>query len=397
MVSPPAILFSTFEPSGDALAAGTIARLLGLWPGLRVYGLGGPKMAAAGAEVIEHTTHRGSMVLETLAQVRAHGARLARLRRWLAANPVGALVPVDSPAGNWSICRLVRQHRPEARIVHLVAPQLWAWAPWRIRKLRRLTDRVLCLLPFEPAWFERRGVPAAFVGHPVFDPFCYPSAPGVSDLPGGHPRLALLPGSRRGEILRNWPTMLGTFVRLRRDSRDLLGVVAALDEPVGRTIRDITLRRRGVEGWPEGLSVSSGRAPEILDWCDLALVASGTVTLELARRRRPMVAMYNVSPVSLVAMGWMVTASTYTLPNLVSEWAGLGRIVPELIPHFGGVGPVVRQVRRLLEDPEAGERQRAGLARVAALFDGRPFSEESARELVAVLESRGGRGGGAGD
>ena len=388
----PAILFSTFEPSGDALAAGTMARLLRLRPALRAYALGGPRMEAAGAEVLEQTTHRGSMVLETLAQVRAHRERLARLRGWLRDHPIAALVPVDSPAGNWSICRLVRRHRPEARIVHLVAPQLWAWAPWRVRKLRRLTDRVLCLLPFEPAWFEGRGVPATFVGHPVFDPSCHPPAPGGSDLPGGHPRLALLPGSRRGEVRRNWPTMLGAFVRLRLAYPAVQGVVAALDDRVEEMIREITARRGGGAGWPDGLAMASGRTPEVLDWCDLALVASGTVTLQLAQRRRPMVAMYNVSPLSLVAMGWMVTASTYTLPNLVSEWAGLGRVAPELVPHFGRVGPVVRAVRELLEDPAAMERQGAGLARVAAAFEGRQFSEESARQLLAMLDMPRGTG-----
>ena len=180
------ILFTAFEPSGDALAAPMITRLLEQHPGLRVWALGGPKMLAAGADLIETTTDNPAMLLGAASQARAHQQRLKRLTKWLNDHKLAALVPVDSPAANWSICKLVRKTQPAAKIIHLAAPQLWAWAPWRIKKLRRLTDHVLCLLPFEPDWFTARGVRATFVGHPLFDPSLQSTKPS-GELPDWPP------------------------------------------------------------------------------------------------------------------------------------------------------------------------------------------------------------------
>jgi lipid-A-disaccharide synthase len=376
----PGLLFSSFEPSGDALAAETIRQVLRREPDLNIYALGGPKMEAAGAQLLEHTTQHGSMFLETLVQIWAHWRRLARLRKWLREHPIRGLVPVDSPAANWSICRAVRRVQPSARIVHLVAPQLWAWASWRIRRLRRLTDHVLCLLPFEQPWLVTRGVKATFVGHPAYESAGGPPGPEPEGLPQDHPRLVLLPGSRRSEITRNWPTMFAAFARLAQAHPDLHGVAAALDE------RTETLMRQSAPGaWPPRLTVQTGRTEAVLDWCDLALVASGTVSLQVAARLKPMVIMYNVSRLTVQIARWVVSTRTFTLPNLVSEWAGLGRVVPELVPHHGQVGPVVDQLETLLSDEHAAARQRDMLAEIATRFGDLRFSEEAPRQLLEKL------------
>ncbi len=163
------LLFTAFEPSGDCLAAPVIDTIRRREPQVPIWAFGGGRMEAAGATLIERTTDRAVMLAGIAVQARRHQRRLAALKRWLADHPLAVHVPVDSPAANWSICRLVRRQASDASIVHLAAPQLWAWATWRVRRLRRLTDRVLCLLPFEPAWFARRGIPGVFVGHPLFD------------------------------------------------------------------------------------------------------------------------------------------------------------------------------------------------------------------------------------
>ena len=141
-----------------------------------------------------------------LGQIRAHRQRVARMRQWLSTHAIDALVPVDSPAANWAMCKLTRSLHPKAKIIHLAAPQIWAWARWRIRKLRRLTDHVLCLLPFEPKWFGDRGVPCSFVGHPLYQMTTPPAAP-ASPLASSQattllsaPRLALLPGQVDGGV-----------------------------------------------------------------------------------------------------------------------------------------------------------------------------------------------------
>lgn len=375
------ILFTTFEPSGDMLAAGVVTVLRREHPDLPIYALGGPRLEAAGATLLEHTTEHASMGLSTLAQAFAHKKRLGRLGAWLKDNNIRALIPVDSPAANWSICKLVRTHRPEARIIHLVAPQLWAWGEWRIRRMRRLSDHALCILPFEPQWFTSRGVPATFVGHPVCDPACHkPVDDDVADLPAPHPRLGLLPGSRTGEIRKNWPTMLAAFMQLKSKHPELQAVIAALDTRLEGMIRQITQENAGA--WPDGLEIVVGRVESVLRWCDAVLVTSGTATLQVAARGRPMVAMYNLNQLLFRLFAqWLISTRTFTLPNLISEWLKMGRVMPEFVPHYGQVEPIVREVDRLLSDEHAMAAQRKGLSRVVAALGEQCFSQEAARRI----------------
>ncbi|MEL7088073.1 MAG: hypothetical protein AAGL98_06470, partial [Planctomycetota bacterium] len=215
------IVFTVFEPSGEVLASRLIREIKRRQPGRPIVALGGPKMEAAGAELLETTTAHAKMGLSAVTEARTLLRRKALLRDWLKENDIAAHVPVDSPGANWSMCRAVRKVRPDAKIVHLVGPQIWAWAGWRIRKLRWLTDHVMCLLPFEPEWFGRRGVPATFVGHPLYEadaPAVDPAALRTTDkepLPDGEPNVAFLPGSRPKEIAFNWPTMLRVYDQLR--------------------------------------------------------------------------------------------------------------------------------------------------------------------------------------
>ncbi|MCC6579649.1 MAG: hypothetical protein IT440_04350 [Phycisphaeraceae bacterium] len=382
------MLFSTFEPSGDALAAGVIARLKQLRPDLTVYALGGPRMAAAGAVVIEQTTQHAAMSLETVKQAWAHHQRLGRLNTWLKDHRIDMLVPVDSPAANWSICAAVRKQQPHAGIVHLVMPQLWAWGSWRIRRLRRLTDHVLCLLPFEPDWLTIRGVEGTFVGHPVFDPACH--APGseseAKSLPDAHPRLALLPGSRTGEIRKNWGTMLDTFALLKARHPQLEAVVAALDDRLSKMIQDIA-RERGRDAlWSRGLTLAIGQTPSVLRWSDAVLVASGTATLQVAAMGKPMVAMYNASWLGYqFAKAFLLSTTTFTLPNLIGEGLKLGRVIPEFVPHHGNPQPLADALTPLLTNPVAHTHQVNLLRQVAAPFDGKVFSHLSAERLLSRL------------
>ena len=160
------ILVTAFEPSGDDHAAVLIAELKRRHPDLTIHALGGPKMEAAGAHLIARTCDDAVLGVPTLDKVREHRASYTRIAAWLDANPIAMHIPVDSPAANFPICRLAKKRN--ITVCHLVAPQVWAWATWRIRKLRRLSDLVLCVLPFEERWFRDRNVNARFVGHPLF-------------------------------------------------------------------------------------------------------------------------------------------------------------------------------------------------------------------------------------
>ncbi len=396
MARPDAVLFTAFEPSGDALAAGLIAQIKVRRPQMKVYALGGPRMAAAGAELIETTTEHAVMLAGAISKVREHRARLKRLKVWLHEHPIAAHVPTDSPAANWSICKLVRQIQREAKIVHLAAPQVWAWATWRINKLRRLTDHVLCLLPFEEKWFRTRNVPATFVGHPMFDSVARSSA--APRLRDGRLKLALLPGSRSGEWRKNWPTMLKAYQLLTAKNEGLAGCVAAVDQPAGEWLVSHTLTSpppalRWSDGrivspdlsLPSGMEIVFGRTPEILEWADVVLVVSGTATLEVAMHRKPMVVLYNISRISWHLAGrWIVRTRTFSLPNLILEGLGERSAVRELVPHFGNVRVVVDEVDRLLKNQDARQTQRAAIDRVCAEFESVSFKDRAAERFFQV-------------
>ena len=389
--TPKRILITAFEPSGDALAAGVARQLLEREPTLQIYALGGNKLADAGAILLEHTTDHAAMGLSALKQFKTHKQRLKTLKAWLADNAIDMLIPVDSPAANWSICKLVKTNVPGAKVIHLVAPQVWAWASWRIKRLQKWSDGILCLLPFEPDWFAKYNVPAQFIGHPVFDPNCH--APGsdaeAGDLPQGELRLVVLPGSRHGEIKSNWPTMVHACRELlkRHPGEDKLQIiVAALDQRLAEMIKTIAIEQECEDLWKDRLTLTIGQTESVLRWSNVALATSGTVTLQIAANGKPMVAMYNVSRLLYHVLGkWLGTQHTYTLPNLISQWQSGKRVITELIPNFGKVKPVVDAVDKLLSDEPSRQKQQAELAKVIGAFDGKVFSIEAAGQLLQRL------------
>lgn len=383
---------TAFEPSGDTLAAVVIEHLRRKLPGVTVCGLGGPKMAAAGAELLEITTEHAAMGLDAVSQAFEYRRRMKRLRAWMADQKLAAVVPVDSPAANWSVCALARKLQPQARIVHLVAPQLWAWAPWRIRRMRRLSDHVLCLLPFEPKWFGDRGMPGEFVGHPLMGgprrgdggrmQTLWSDADPATEPAGGQ-RLALLPGSRRGEWDANWPMMLRAFIELRRSRPGLRATVAVIHERALERLLDLTAQVTGSRVWPVGLRAAVGAVDDVLEWSTAALVVSGTATLDVTAHRRPMVVVYNLSRLIWeTAARWLITTRTFALPNLISESMGEGRIVTEFVPHFGAVGPIAAALAPLLDDPAAASEQVRRLGVVAAVFEGVDFGPRAAEAIL---------------
>ncbi len=373
------ILFTAFEPSGDALAAPVIAELKRRRPDQPVAAMGGPRMADAGADMIEITTGDPVMLAEAVGHVFEHRRRVNVLRRWMGEHDPIAVTPVDSPAANWATCRLARRMRPDAKIVHLVAPQLWAWGSWRIRKLRRLTDHVMCLLPFEPAWLEARGVKATFVSHPIFQDL--PAA--LDSLPGdGEPKLALLPGSRSSEIKRNWPTMLAAYHDLEARYPAMRGVVAAADEP-----RRAQLAETAPGPLPPSMQVVTAKAGEVLAWADLSLTVSGTATLQTAAHGTPMVVLYNIDRLSWELVGrWVVRARPLSLPNVIGESMGLGSVAPELIPHFGAVRPVADALEPLMTDGQARISQRVAFDTIRKRFQDIPFTETAAATLLDQID-----------
>jgi len=360
--APLRILFTAFEQSGDEHAALAIEALRDGAPEVEVLAWGGPRMAQAGATLVRETVSTAAMGLPGAAKVREHLALTRDFARWIDREGIDLHVPVDSPAANNPLC--AHSRRKGVPIVRLVAPQHWAWASWRVRRLRRWGDELLCVLPFEPDWFAARGVRARFVGHPLFatrlDGQELDRRVAALGLPEGSPRLGLFPGSRMGEIEANWPVMLQTLKALRRRWPDLVAAAAAASPRV----------KAQLQAPPDApLTIVDNAADEVARWCDVAVAVSGTVTLRIARQRRPMVALYAMPRLKgWVARRLIVKTPWIALPNVVAGQA----VVPELFPcPLGprGGAALTPVVERLLEDDAQRAAQRKALDRLCAVFE----------------------------
>ena len=372
-----AILFTAFEPSGDAHAAPVIAELIKKVPSLKIYAWGGPEMEAAGASIVERTADEGVMGLGSITRAWAVHREMRRIKRWSSQYRVLAHVPVDSPAANFPICKFMR--RRGARIIHLVAPQLWAWGRWRIGKLRRNTDLVLCLLPFEEPWFGDRGVPARFIGHPAINrPLdAEQLRTAAFGLPQGSPRLAMFPGSRAQEVRMNMPLMAKVYHELQGRHSAISGLIVAANDECARIVR------RKVKVFPTGLSMVRGQRDEAISWADVSLAVSGTITMHIARQRKAMVGIYKTDLPSWL-LGKVLLRSRYVLlPNVIAD----REIVPEYAPYIGGPGPIVREISRLLSDSKNVANQSEELQRVCYRFANKRPAEEAANLIIRVIKA----------
>ncbi len=359
-----ALLFTAFEPSGDDHAAGVIAELKRRNPDRPIFAWGGPRMERAGATIIRRTGDDAVMGMPGLAKIREHQKINADVDRWLATNPVAVHVPVDSPAANFPLCEIAKKHK--LKVVHLVAPQIWAWGRWRIHKLRRRTDMVLCLLPFEQRFFERRDVPAKFIGHVLFDKAVDKSelARRAQSFGDGTPKIAMMPGSRPDELHRHFPVLLEAFAAIRRVHPAARGVVAATNPGVADLLKDLA-RLEG--GWPDGLAIANQETDAIINWCDIALVKSGTVTLQVTKQLKPMVVFYKkANPLFFLLARAILSTRLFSLPNVIAS----KRIVPEFIPHWGGGAPIAEEALQILASPERQAEQIASLKNIVAQFQG---------------------------
>lgn len=370
------ILFTAFEPSGDALAAPVIAELHKRVPNLHIYAWGGPKMQEAGATVLENTCEDAAMGLGALRRVFAVRREIRKIRRWAKQYRVLAHIAVDSPAANFPICKIFRKQG--ARIIHLAAPQLWAWGKWRIGKLRRLTDAVLCLLPFEEQWFNDRKVPAKFIGHPAINrpnPQDDPQTQ-MHGLPQGAPRVAIFPGSRPHEVSANIRLLASAFGEMQGRHSGMSGVIVAANSKLAKIVR------KKVKVFPSGLHMVTGGADAAIGWADLCLAVSGTITLDIARQRKPMVGVYRTGLVSWLGAKLIVRTPFYLLPNIIAD----REVVPEFVPHIGGASPIIKAASMFLLDSKNSANQSEELTRICLRFSNKKPAEDAARLIMKIIK-----------
>ncbi|MDX2154365.1 MAG: lipid-A-disaccharide synthase [Bryobacteraceae bacterium] len=374
----PQILVSAGEASGDLYAARLVERLRERLPEARFFGCAGPRMQAAGVEAVVDAR---SLAVVGLVEVLAHIPRIyGEFRRLCGAarrrRPALAVL-TDSPDFHLRVASKLKHDG--VPVVYLVAPQVWAWRKGRLKTLRRNVDRLLCIFPFEEKFFRDNGVAADYLGHPLAGSV---SAATSRDeffrrhrLPPDQPLIAILPGSRRGEIQRHIPPLRDAAAILGRQPTSFL-----LGSP------------RGVysqQEWQRLLSGTSIRVVEAETWdllahCDVALAASGTVTMEAALLGAPLVTFYRVTAVSWLLGKLLVDVPFYSMVNLVAG----RKIVPELMQDEMTGERLASEARRLLEDDGERRRMKQELAEVAARLasDGDPM-ERAANIVEGMMKS----------
>jgi lipid-A-disaccharide synthase len=373
------ILVSAGEASGDLYAARLVEALRRRLPRAGFFGCAGPRMRETG---VQGVVDMASLAVVGLAEVVRHLPRIYGEYRRLAAaaeadRPDLAIL-TDSPDFHLPVA--ARLKKLGVPVAYFIAPQAWAWREGRVRALRRHVDRLLCIFPFEEDFFRKRGVNATYVGHPltrlVNPTLSREEFFARHRLPRERRLVALLPGSRAGEIARHLPALADAAKRLYRD-RALSFVLAS---PAGGPPGPFFSER--IRGAP--IQHIEGETWDAIAHADLALAASGTVTIEAALLGTPMVSFYKVSGVSWIAGRPLVKAPYLTMVNLVA-----GRpVVPELM-QGAMTGPrLAAEAARLLDDTRAREEMRAGLAEVARRLSTGADPIETAADCVLEMRAK---------
>ena len=374
------------EASGDLLGAGLVHEIRRRYPDATFHGIGGPAMIAAG---VDSWVPMERLSVMGLAEVIRHLPELLRIRRQLvrgfqALRP-DVVIGIDSPDFN---LRVERQLRAAGiRTVHYVSPSIWAWRAGRIDAIGQATDHVLCLLPFEPELYAVKGIPATFVGHPMADAIplevdqaASREALGIADAPGARELVALLPGSRMGEVER----LGGAFAAaaaLLAARHPGLRFIAPLASAAIRARFEALLAAHA-----PGLEVRrvDGRSREVMAAADLVLLASGTATLEAALLKRPMVMAYRVAPLTAwtIRMLRLMKTRRFALPNVLAG----EDLVPELLQEAANPERIAREVSTLLGD---AARRTHVVSRFAELHEKlRQGADRRAAEVVLRLVNR---------
>jgi len=369
-------LVSAGEASGDLYASGVVRSLLPLYPHARFYGCAGPRLQDAGVKPV---IDAGSLAVVGLAEVVGHLPRIYREYRKLIdyakRRPPDAALLTDSPDFHLRLARHLKKWG--VPVYYLVAPQVWAWRQNRVKTIRELVDKLFCLFPFEEKWFRERGVDATYIGHPLAteahaslsrDEFFTKYR-----LPRDKRVLVLLPGSRGGEARRHLPTLLETVAQLRR--RFDLSVILGTPRGFYRAEAFAKFRERIAS---LSIQIIENDTWNCLGHADLALAASGTVTIEAAVLGTPTVTFYKVNPLTWSAGRRLVKVPFLSMVNLIAE----RQIVPELIQHDMTPSNLANAAEALLNSAERTDDMRMELRRVRALLtrEGNPF--ERAASLI---------------
>jgi lipid-A-disaccharide synthase len=365
------------ESSGDILGAGLIRALKRRFPEACFEGIGGPLMQEAGLHSIYPMERLSVMgLVEVLGRLRELiGIRRSLRERWLQAPP-DLFVGIDAPDFNLSLERALRQGGIPT--CHYVSPSVWAWRKRRIKKIARSTDLMLCLFPFEARFYAEAGIDARFVGHTLADEL--PIEPDTLaarvalNLPEKQRVVALLPGSRGGEVQRLAPLFIEAARQCLRQLPDLHFVIPAASESRYEELQLL------LEAAPDlSVELVRGRSREVMASADVILMASGTAALEGLLLKKPMVVAYRMSPLTYAILSRMIKVPYVSLPNLLAGEA----LVPELLQEQATPKALVQALMEQLDQPERLDKLKRRFSEIHQQL--RCNASEQAADAVASL------------
>lgn len=336
------IFFSVGEPSGDQHAAHLMQELQRRQTGLKFSGFGGVRMEEAGLASLYRLTNLAVMgVFAVIPLIWQFYSLVKKAERFFAEQRPDAVILVDFPGFNWWIASKAKALG--IPVIYYLPPQLWAWAPWRVKRVQRYVDHVISALPFERDWYAEHGVRVDYVGHPFFDEIaeCQLDQNFVKSWTEQSARIvAVLPGSRNQEVLRNWPLQVEMMRRLHARHPDVRFLIANYKETHRRQCVAHLLAKA-----PQlPVSFFVGRTPEIIEVADCAIMVSGSVSLELVARQTPAVVLYRVDWPTYFIGKALVTCKFMSLPNLIVK----RRVMPEFL-SVGNPEPVIAEATDVLD------------------------------------------------
>jgi lipid-A-disaccharide synthase len=375
------IFISAAEPSADAHCAGLINALRKSGLNIEFTGLGGAKMESAGCNLIEDTASGAVMGAAAFGQVGRYIKLINKTKKFLQKEKPDLVVVCDSPAFNFHIAKAAKRVRlRRIKTLFYVAPQLWAWGGWRIKKLRKYCDKLCCILPFEQDWFSQKGIDTTFVGNPLLDEVGPDLSANIKDYRNFQPqktKIVILPGSRAAEIETLWPAMQQIARRLKQKYPSLTINVVAVDE---QTLS--ALKSKRLAGFDCQYSV--GDCFEAARRADFAIVASGSATLQVAAAGCPMVVMYQSSKLLWHLAGkFIVKTKHLSLVNILAE----KELVPEFMPFFSSIEPVVTAIEQLLEDKKKLAETSRELIKLTEPMAAKNAAQKVGEIVVGMLEN----------
>jgi lipid-A-disaccharide synthase len=377
---PRSIFISVAEASADQHAAELIKQLKFLDAQIVVRGIGGPRMLAAGAQLSHETVGKAAMGWRGALRALEVSRMLRQTRRSYQQDKPDLHVCIDSSAMNLPFAKMARSMG--VPVLYYIAPQLWASREGRMRKMRRVVNKLACILPFEENYFREHGVDATFVGHPLFDELPLDrSRQGGPRFPEIPPVIGIVPGSRRGEVKANLPSLLDVARRVLAvfpAARFLIPTTSAVDQMVRRRVNESLS--------PGQFEIALDSFDSLIPRCDLVLCKSGTSTLHVAAWGVPMIVVYRINPLLWHGAGrWMIRTKKIALVNIL---AGNTDLVPEFVPWYGSNQPVANCALNLLNNPQLLSEQRSALNCLIATLDRPGASANVARMALSLISHR---------